>query len=43
MTLSRLLRMQLATRLVLMRRAERSIDLQYFLIKGDPAGHLFLY
>ena len=32
----------LAARLVLMRRAERTIDAQYYLIKGDPAGQVFV-
>lgn len=32
----------LAARLVLMRRAERSIDAQYYLIKADPAGRVFV-
>ena len=32
----------LAARLILARRAERSIDAQYFLIQGDLAGFLFV-
>lgn len=32
----------LAARIVLMRRAERTIDAQYYLIKGDPAGQAFV-
>ncbi len=32
----------LAARLVLMRRAERTIDAQYYLIKSDPAGQVFV-
>ena len=32
----------LAARLILAQHAERSIDAQYFLIKADPAGFLFL-
>jgi putative cardiolipin synthase len=32
----------LAARLVLMRRAERTIDAQYYLIKGDPVGQVFV-
>jgi putative cardiolipin synthase len=32
----------LAARLILARRAERSIDAQYFLIQGDLAGFLFI-
>lgn len=32
----------LAARIVLARRAERTIDAQYYLIKGDPAGQAFV-
>lgn len=32
----------LVARIVLMRRAERTIDAQYYLIKGDPAGRVFV-
>lgn len=32
----------LAARILLARRAERTIDAQYYLIKGDPAGQVFV-
>ncbi|MGD9387362.1 MAG: phospholipase D family protein [Gammaproteobacteria bacterium] len=32
----------LTARIVLMRRAERTIDAQYYLIKSDPAGQVFV-